>query len=204
MKPTTALSRAKQLFHQHGGVLRASEANRLGIHSRTLNSMHQSGVLEQISKGLYRLSDMPLPTKPDLIITSKKIPQSIICLTSALSYHNITTQIPRYVSLAVKQGSEPPRLKYPPIRVFWFSKKTFEDGIEIHEIDGIPVRIYSIERTIADCFKYRNKIGLTIALEALKIYLRGKQPNIEILMHYSSICRVAKILNYYLDAIINE
>lgn len=195
---------AKELFLQHGGILRASEAKRLGVHPKVLQTMHRNNLIERLSRGLYRLADMPLLDESDLVIVAKKIPQSIICLTSALSYHQITTQIPRFISVAIKQGSEPPKLEYPPIRIFWFSKKNFEEGVETHELDGISVRIYSMERTLADCFKYRNKIGLPVALEALKIYLREKQPNLDLLMHYASLCRVGKILNYYLEAIINE
>ncbi|MGB7630072.1 MAG: type IV toxin-antitoxin system AbiEi family antitoxin domain-containing protein, partial [Candidatus Deferrimicrobium sp.] len=161
---------ARELFRAHGGTLHTGEALRLGIHPRTLYAMRDLGILEQISRGLFRLAELPPFGNPDLVTVALKIRNGVICLISALAFHDLTTQVPHEVYVAVKQGSEPPRLAYPPIRIFWFSGEAFSEGVQIHKVGGIPLRIYGPEKTVADCFKHRNKIGLEVALEALKTY----------------------------------
>jgi predicted transcriptional regulator of viral defense system len=137
---------------------------------------------------------------PDLAIIAMKIPKGVICLISALSYHEITTEIPHEVYLALPRGTEPPRLDYPPLRVFRFGRYAFEEGIEQHDVDGVLMRVYSPEKTLADCFKYRNKIGIDVALEALKNYRRRKQFNVDELMHYARVCRVERVMRPYVEA----
>lgn len=193
---------AKRLFRRHGGVLRTSEALRLGIHPRTLYAMRDEGLLERLSRGLYRLADLPPLGNPDLVAVALKVPSSVICLISALAYHELTTQIPHEVYLALPRGAEPPRLEHPPLRVFWFTGKAFSEGVETHEVDGVPVRIYGAEKTLADCFKYRNKIGLDTAVEALRGYVRGRYAQIDTLMNYARICRVEKVMRPYLEALL--
>jgi predicted transcriptional regulator of viral defense system len=193
---------AKRLFRRHGGVLRTSEALRLGIHPRTLYAMRDQGLLERLSRGLYRLADLPPLGNPDLVTVALKVPGGVICLISALAYHELTTQIPHEVYLALPRGAEPPRLEHPPVRVFWFTGKAFTEGVETHEVDGVPVRIYGAEKTLADCFKYRNKIGLDTAVEALRRYVRGRRAPIDTLMSYARICRVEKVMRPYLEALL--
>jgi len=164
--------------------------------------MRDSGILETISRGLYRLAELPPPRNPDLVTVAHKIRNGVICLISALSFHEMTTQIPHEVYIAVKQGSEPPRLSYPPIRLFWFSGDVYSEGVEIRKVGGVPLRIYSPEKTVADCFKHRNKIGIEVALEALKAYRRRKSFNVDKLLHSARICRVEKIMRPYLEAIL--
>ena len=166
--------RAKKIFSDRGGVLRTGEALSAGIHPRILYEMHQIGVLVQLTRGLYRLADLPPLGNPDLVSVSLKIPNGVVCLISALAYHEITTQVPHEIYIALERGSEAPRLVHPPIRIFWFSGQAFTLGIQAHKIDSVPVRIYRPEKTIADCFKYRNKIGLDTAIEALKLYREKK------------------------------
>ncbi|WP_022949979.1 type IV toxin-antitoxin system AbiEi family antitoxin domain-containing protein [Methylohalobius crimeensis] len=197
-----ALESAKQAFHHHGGVLRTSEAIRLGIHPRTLYAMRDSGVLECLSRGLYRLAELPPLSNPDLATVALRVPNGVICLISALAYHELTTQIPHEIYLAVPRGAEPPRLDAPPVRVFWFTGKAFSEGIEVHEVDGTQVRIYSVEKTLADCFKYRNKIGLDTAIEALKLYVNRRRIQLDKLMAYACICRVEKVMRPYLEALL--
>jgi predicted transcriptional regulator of viral defense system len=131
-----------------------------------------------------------------------KIPKGVICLISALSYHEITTEIPHQIYVALPRGAEPPRLDYPPLRIFWFSGPAFDEGIEDHVVDGIPVRVYSPEKTIADCFKYRNKIGLDVVLEALKFYRQRKRFKVDELMRYARVCRVEKVMRPYVEAVL--
>ena len=124
----------------------------------------------------------------------------MLCLISALSYHDMTTQIPHEIHLALPRGAEPPRLEYPPLRIFWFSGKAYSEGIETSIMDGVEIRVYSPEKTLADCFKYRNKIGMDTVLEALKFYRQRKKMRVDRLMHYARICRVENVMRPYLEA----
>jgi len=178
------------------------EALRHGVHPRTLYAMRDSGILEQISRGLYRLAELPPLGHPDLVTVALKIRNGVICLISALAFHELTTQVPHEVYVAVKQGSEPPRLPYPPVRLFWFSGDAFTEGVQIHKVGGVPLRIYGPEKTVADCFKHRNKIGLEVALEALKAYRRRKSFNVDKLLYSARVCRVEKIMRPYLEALL--
>jgi len=199
---TDRFETARKVFRDRGGVLKTGEALRAGIHPRTLYEMERNGILEKLARGLYRIADMPPLGNPDLVSVALKVPNGIVCLISALAYHGITTQIPHEVYLALKRGAEPPRLRYPPIRVFWFTAEAFAQGIETHRLDGIQVRIYSPEKTIADCFKYRNKIGMDTAIEALKLYRERKQFKINDLMQFARVCRVEKVMRPYLEALL--
>ncbi len=176
--PIPEASRIKEataLFRKHGGIMRMAKAIQAGIHRRTLYAMRDEGVLEQMSRGLYRLADAPPLASPDLVAVAQRVPRGVICLISALAYHDLTTQIPHEVYVAVSRDSEPPRVDYPPVHVFRFAGQAFTAGIEIHDMDGTRVRIYSREKTLADCFKYRNKIGLDTVIEALKRYKQQGQ-----------------------------
>jgi predicted transcriptional regulator of viral defense system len=199
---TDALSRARSLFRRHGGVLRTKDALRLGIHPETLYKLRNTGELARLGRGLYRLSDLPPLGNPDLVTVAMKVPSSVICLISALAFHELTTQIPHEVYLALPRGAEPPRLDHPPIRVFWFTKRVFEFGLEAHKLDGVQVRIYSPEKTVADCFKYRNKIGLDTAREALKLYLERGKKKLDALLEAAEVCRVSKVMRPYLEALV--
>jgi len=179
-----------------------SEALQSGIHRRVLYSMLEAGLIEQLNRGLYRLTDLPPLGNPDLVSVALKVPSGVICLISALAYHEITTQIPHEVYVALERGMEAPKLDHPPLRIFWFSGQAFTLGIQTHKIDGIPVRIFSPEKTIADCFKYRNKIGLDTAIEALKLYREKKRFKDDDLMKFARACRVEKIIRPYLEALL--
>ena len=198
------VTKALQIFKKHGGILRYSEAFKLGIHPRTLYALKASGQIEQLQRGLYCLPGLPEHSQPDLVTIVKKIPKGIICLISALYFHNLTTQIPHFIFIALPQGYKPPKIEYPPAKFFWFSKGTHETGIEIHKFKNICVQIYSKEKTIVDCFKHRNKIGLEVAIEALRIYWRQKKTNIDEIIRFAKISKVEKTLKPYLETIINE
>jgi len=190
----------EEIFRIHGGQLRMSEAIKYGISRYTLYKMRDQRLLEQVSRGIYRLVDLPPISRPDLVTVSLRFPKAVICLISALSYHEITTQIPHEVSVAVPRNTRMPYLDYPPIHAYKFSAEAFEAGIETHVIDGVNVRIYCVEKTLADCFKYRNKIGMDVVLEALKLYRSKKKYNLDKVLKYARICRVDKIMKYYLEA----
>jgi len=202
MKSQDQFEKARVIFRRHGGILRMSEALHSGIHRRMLYSMLEAGVIERLSRGLYRLTDLPPLGNPDLVSVARKVPSGVICLISALAYHEITTQIPHEVYLALGRGAEPPRMEHPPIRIFWFSGEAFTEGVEKYDVDNAQVRIYSPEKTIADCFKYRNKIGLDTAIEALKLYRERKRLKVDELMHFAHVCRIEKIMRPYLEALL--
>jgi predicted transcriptional regulator of viral defense system len=192
---------AETLFREHGGMLRASEAIALGIHPRTLYRLRDENRLVTVSRGLYRLANLPELSDPDFVSVATRIPHAVICLVSALAYHEITTEIPHEVSIALPRTVKRPQLDYPPLRVFWFSGGALTEGIEEHKIDGVNVRIYGPEKTVADCFKFRNKIGLDVAIEALKLCRERKGSTPRKLLHYARICRVERVMRPYLEAL---
>jgi len=190
------------VFQKEGGVLRTTDAIRAGISPRDLYSMRDKGVVDSLSRGIYRLASMPPLSNPDLVSVSLRAPNGVICLISALAFHELTTQIPHEVYVAIDRFTRPPRVDYPPVRVFKFSGEAFTEGVEIHRIDGYKAKIYSPEKTVADCFKFRNKIGSDTAIEALKFYCKRKRKDIDALMRYARICRVDKIISPYLEALL--
>lgn len=196
----SGFAKACQVFRQRGGVLRTKEALDAGIHPRTLYAMYRNGELEKLARGLYRLAEHPPPSDLDLAAVARRVPQGVLCLISALAYHGLTTQIPHVVDLALPRTARRPALDYPPLRVFRFSGEAFEAGIETHVMDGVPVRIYSPEKTLADCFKFRNKIGLEVALEALRAYRARRDARLEKVLEYARICRVEKLMRPLLEA----
>jgi len=189
-------------FKKNGGVLKTAQALKLGIHSRDLYAMQSQGVVEPLSRGLYRLKSMRPFSQPDLATVAHKIPQGVICLISALAFHEITTEIPHEVSVALKKGAEKPRLDYPPTRFIWLSPQAFDSGIEDHQVDGVSLKVYSPEKTVADCFKFRNKIGMDVAIEALKFCRERKRSKVDTLMKFAKIDRVEKVMKPYLEAIL--
>jgi predicted transcriptional regulator of viral defense system len=201
-KRSPRFDKAAEIFKEHGGILRTSEALSAGIHPDTLYAMRDFEVVEVVSRGVFRLADGTLLSNPDLIPIAKRIPEAVICLISALAFHDITTQIPHEVHIALKRGAAEPRLDYPPIKTYRFTGAAFTEGIENHKIDGVSVRTYNLEKTIADCFKFRNRVGLDTAVEAVRLYRERKTVRVDDLMHYAEICRVKKIIRPYLEVLL--
>ena len=191
-----------EIFRKHGGQLRMSEAISYGLSRYMLYKMRDDGSIEQISRGIYRLVDLPPISNPDLVTVSLRFPNAVVCLISALSFHGITTQIPHEISVAVPRNARMPSLKSPPVHAYKFSDEAFTAGIDKHQIDGVSVQIYNPEKTLADCFKYRNKLGMDVVLEALKFYRTQKQFNLNTLLKYARVCRVEKVMKPYLEAIL--
>jgi len=200
--PISAAEQALSIFRAHGGVLNTQRAIQLGIHSRTLYALRDNAILERLDRGLYRLADAKPLSNPDFVTVALKVPKGVICLISALAFHQMTTQVPHAIFLAIAANDQAPALRYPPLRLFWYSKTAFEDGVETVDIDGTTVRIYSAERTLADCFKYRNKIGTDVCVEALNLYRRRGKMKLDKLENYAKLCRVERIMRPYLEAIL--
>lgn len=186
---------------QQKGLLRPSELAALGIPRVYLTRLTAGGKLAKTGRGLYRLSEAPLSESESLAIVSVRAPQAVFCLLTALQFHGLTTQLPRQVWIALPQGSHAPRMDYPPIKLIQYTGDAFTQGIEMHRIDQVDIRVYSVAKTVADCFKHRNKIGLDVALEALKDARSQRKASADDLWRYAKICRVANVMRPYLEAV---
>jgi predicted transcriptional regulator of viral defense system len=192
--------RLLQLARQKG-LLRASDLAALGIPRVYLTRLTAGGKLAKTGRGLYRLAGTPLSESESLAIVAARAPQAVFCLLTALQFHGLTTQLPRQVWIALPQGSHVPRIDYPPVKLIQYTGDAFTQGIETHRIDQVALRVYSVAKTVADCFKHRNKIGLDVALEALKDARSQKKTSADDLWRYAKICRVANVMRPYLEAV---
>lgn len=188
------------LFRQRGGQLRLSEALAQGYNRYQFYQLRDEGLIEPVSRGLYRLADLPPIENPDLVIAATRFPHAVLCLISALDWHGITTHIPHQVHLAVNRDARLPVLDYPPVAGYRFSGQAFSAGIEQVDVDGIALKVYNPEKTLADCFKFRNRIGMDVVLEALELYRIRKTFLPGKLMEYARICRVANVMAPYVEA----
>jgi predicted transcriptional regulator of viral defense system len=193
---------AEQIFHSHGGQIRMSEAIGLGMTRHALYSLMDKGILEKVSRGVYRLAELPPITNPDLVTVSLRIPKAVICLVSALAYHEMTTQIPHEVTVAIPSHARKPKLDFPPLHSYKFSDAAYASGVEVHHMDGVDVRIYSPEKTLADCFKFRNRIGMDVVLESLRFYRERKRLNVGELLKQAEVCRMDRVMRPYLEAML--
>ena len=198
----SARKKAIEIIKRRGGLIRTHEALAEGIHRRTLYGLRNEGDLIPISRGLYQLSDMEIPAEVGLVEVSKKVPNGVICLISALTFHELTTQNPHYIWLAVDRKARKPIIEYPPIRVFFFTGAFFREGVEIHRIMDHDVRIYSAPKTVIDCFRWQNAVGLDVALEAAREYLKRSGSSPASLMEYARICKIEKLVLPYLQAMV--
>jgi predicted transcriptional regulator of viral defense system len=196
-----AIRHATEVFKDAGGTLRTREAAERGVHYSTLYGMRDAGLLEQLSRGLYRLSELPGLTKNDVVTVAARVPDAILCLVSALDFHDIGTQIPSAVNIAIGPKDRRPQLDYPPIRVYRVSGRALTSGVEERSVDGTKVRVFGVAKTVADCFKFRNKIGLDVALEALREAVRSRKATPAEIMEFAQIDRVSKIVRPYLEAL---
>lgn len=184
-------------------VLRSRDVVAQGIHTGTLTRLARAGSLERVGPGRYRLAQQPSVTEQhDLVVAATSVPHSVVCLTSALQFHGIGTQLPAEVWLAVPRGTRVPRLATPPLHVVRMAQEVFDLGVEEHRVEGQTVRVYGVARTIADCFRFRNKVGLDVALEALAEAWRAKRLNLDELHRIATTLRVQRLMQPYLEAIV--
>jgi len=199
MLPTTQAQRTHELLAQKG-IVRPVDLEAIGIPRAVLTRMAAAGEVERIGRGLYRLPT--LGSEHDgLIAVATKVPQAVFCLLTALQFHELTTQLPRQIWIAMPRGSHTPRIDYPPIKMVQFAGDAYSTGIEEVERDRTTVRVYCVAKTVADCFKHRSKIGLDVALEALKETRKKGKASADDLWHYAKLCRVANVMRPYLEAI---
>lgn len=193
---------AERVFKSHGGLLRTAEALAAGIHPRDLYRLRDEGLVERVSRGLYRWASLPPLGEPDLVVVATRVPKGVICLISALAFHEITTQIPHEVHVAVNRSAAIPRLKSPPVRVFRFSDPSYIAGMEKHRIDGADVSIYTAAKTVADCFKFRNVVGIDVAVEAMRMAMDSGEAMPAEIEKYARVCRVDRVVTPYLEALL--
>lgn len=201
MPAATDRDRTLRLARRRGGVA-ARQLAAAGIHSQVLSRLVESGELERVARGLYRVPDRPLTEHHGLAVASAAVPHGVICLLSALAFHGIGTQLPHEVWMAIERRARRPTLRHPPLRIVRQSGEAFSAGIETHRVEGQTLRVYGVAKTLADCFKYRNKIGLDVALEALREAWRARRFTMDELERYAAICRVQRVMRPYLEALV--
>ena len=188
-------------FIEELGLIRPMDLKARGYPRGTIYGLLQKGLVKRQARGLYVAIDHAFTAEHVLAQTAKRIPNGVICLLSALRFHELTTQMPREVWVALPEKARRPRLDYPRLRVARFSGAALTEGIEMRSIEGVAVRIYSAAKTVADCFKYRNKVGIDVVVEALKDYTRLHRGGADELVRFARICRVSRVMQPYLDAI---
>ena len=196
------MNRKQQIQQLAGqkGIIRAADVEDVGISRNYLYQMQKEGLLEKLSVGLYTLPEAPVTEHLPLVEIAIRIPHAIVCLLSALSYHGLTTQIPHEIWVTVPGSSWRPQREYPPLNLTYVSGSAYSFGIEEHVINGVRVKIYSPAKTVADCFKFRNKVGLDVAIEALRETWRSHKATMDELVEAAGIDRVLKVMRPYLEA----
>jgi predicted transcriptional regulator of viral defense system len=185
----------------HHGMVRPRDIEAIGLPREYLVRLHRQGKLNRSGRGIYTLPDANVTERHSYAEVAKRVPDAAICLLSALVFHEITTQSPASVWIALRKGARTPVLTSPSLRIVRLSGPSLTEGIENHQVEGVPVRVYSAAKTVADCFKFRNKIGLDVAIEALKDSLRQKKANANEIYRYAKVCRVSNVIRPYMEAL---
>jgi len=201
---TTQITQTDKVLElvRKAGVLRPRDLDPYGIPRTCLSRLCAAGKLQRIGRGLYTLAEAGATEHRAFAEVCKRAPNGVICLLSALRFHELTTQMPFEVWLAIGEKAWRPRIEYPPLRVVRFSEVTLRAGVEEHRIEGVTVSIYSSAKTIADCFKYRNKIGLDVAIEALRECWQSRRCSMDDLWHFADVCRVRNVMRPYLESLV--
>jgi predicted transcriptional regulator of viral defense system len=182
-------------------LLRASDLDAIDAPRVVLTRLTAAGLLERIGRGLYRLPDSQGSEYESLVTVATKVPQAVFCLLTALQFHELTTQLPRRVWIAMPRGSHAPRFNDPPIKMVQFTGEAYTAGVEEVERDGVKLQVYGVAKTVADCFKHRNRIGLDVALEALKDARVRNKASVDDIWRFAKVCRVANVMRSYLESI---
>ncbi len=198
-----SISKRQQVidFAKQQAVIRPRDLVAKGLPKDYLNQLAQQGVLEKIGRGLYQWPDREINGHQSLIEVAKLAPKGVITLLSALSFHELTSQNPFEVWLAIDRKARRPKIEYPPIRFVTMSQEGLSQGVELHQLDGIEVKVFCAAKTVADCFKYRNKLGLDVALEALKEGWKVRKFTMDELLKYAKVCRVANVMQPYMESL---
>jgi predicted transcriptional regulator of viral defense system len=197
---TEPLQKIMHYVAEHG-IVRPRDIEAIGFPREYLVRLHRRGKVNRPSRGIYTLPDANVTEWHSYAEVAKRLPEGVICLLSALAFHEITTQSPPSVWIALRKGARTPAQASPSLRIVRLYGPSLTSGIENHKIEGVPVRVYSAAKTVADCFKFRNKIGLDVAIEALKDCLRQKKASIDEIYRYAQACRVSNVIRPYLEAL---
>ena len=194
------IERAIQYVRQNG-IVRPRDIEAIGVPREYLLRLHRQGRLNRTGRGIYTLPDASVTERHSYAEVAKRVPEAVLCLLSALAFHEITTQNPASVWIALGKGARTPAIASPSLRVIRLTGPSLSEGIEIHSVEGVSMRVYSTAKTVADCFKFRNKIGLDVAIEALKDSLRQKKATVNEIYRYAKICRVSNVIRPYMEAL---
>jgi predicted transcriptional regulator of viral defense system len=182
-------------------IVRPKDLSSLAGSRSHLWNLAKSGKIERIGRGLYRDRNSPISDKEVYVELATRVPQGVLCLSSALRFHELTTENPSEIWLAIERGAWTPKINFPPARIAHFSKPAFEFGIETHEVDGVQLRVYSPAKTVADCFKFRSKIGTETAIRALRAAYREKKATMDGLWRAAKVCRVSNVIRPYMESL---
>jgi len=194
---------AVSLIERHG-IMRLSDLKDYGVNPATLARLVEEGILQKPSRGLYELADADIEAAHNLAEVAKRVPKGVICLISALQFHEITLQLPRSVWVAIGSKDRKPAIDYPPIRVVRFGEKALMLGVETHTIDSVPVRIFDPAKSIVDCFRFRNTVGLDVALEALRMGWRARKAKPDDIVRYAQALRIWSVVRPYLESVVAD
>lgn len=192
--------RILHLAHQKGW-LRAQDIEAIEAPRVVLSRLTAAGALVRVGRGLYRLPNHPGTEHEGLATIATQVPQAVFCLLTALQFHELTTQLPHQVWIAMPRGSHVPRIDHPPLKMVQMTGEAYTEGVETHERDGAVLRVYSVAKTVTDCFKHRHRIGLDVALEALKDARHQGKATADDLWRCAGVCRVANVMRPYLEAL---
>lgn len=181
-------------------LVRSRDVEARGLPRESLLRLYRAGVLVRLARGVYSLADAPVSEHHSLAVAAKRVPRGVICLLSALRFHGLTTQDPHEVWMAIDFKARKPEVESPAIRMVRFSGQALSEGVEKHAVEGVRVQVYSAAKTVADCFKYRNKIGLDVSIEALRDALRSRKATVDQIHRFAKICRVANVIRPYIEA----
>jgi len=194
------LQRIMHYVSNHG-IVRPRDIEGIGLPREYLLRLHRQGKVVRSGRGLYSLPDATITERHSYAEVARRVPGSVFCLLSALAFHEITTQSPASVWIALPNGARRPAISTPSLRVVRLSGPSLTEGIENHKVEGVPIRVYSVAKTVADCFKFRNKVGLDVAIEALKDALREKRATVNEIYRYAKVCRVSNVIRPYMEAL---
>jgi predicted transcriptional regulator of viral defense system len=196
----TPLQKIMQYIANHG-IVRPRDIEAIGLPREYLIRLHRQGKLNRSGRGIYTLRDADIMERHSYAEVAKRLPKAVICLLSALVFHKMTTQSPASVWIALPKGARTPAFTSPTLRIVRLSGPSGIEGTENHWVEGVRVRVYSPAKTVADCFKFRNKIGLDVAIEALKDCLRQRKASVDEIYRYAEVCRVSNVIRPYMEAL---
>jgi len=183
------------------GIARSRDLEKMGISRTQIRRLRDKGMIEQVGRGVYRSPQAAVTEQNDLVEAARFVPAGVVCLLSALRFHKLTTQNPSEIWLAIDRKGWRPRIEHPPVRFIYLSGASFREGVEEREISGVPVRIFNAAKTVADCFKFRNKVGIDVCIEALREYRRLYPKRLDDVWRFAELNRIARVMRPYLEAV---